>query len=46
MLHEWKSLRRTFEHVIGKDLLAAAPETRETGAERPLHSLQLGVNGR
>jgi integrase len=34
MLHEWKSLRRTFEHVIGKDLLAADPETRETGAER------------
>jgi integrase len=34
MLHEWKSLRRTFEHVIGKDLLAADPDTRETGAER------------
>lgn len=34
MLHEWKSLRRTFEHVAGADLLAVDPETRETGAER------------
>jgi integrase len=34
ILDEWKSLRRFFEHVIGRDLLAADPETRETGAER------------
>lgn len=34
MLHEWKSLRRTFDGVGGADLLAVDPETRETGSER------------